>query len=186
MKRQLRKKLLEKRNALSEEEVIKKSKFIIRKLLHLKEFKEAKTALLYVSKENEADTTKLIKKLLKENKKTIIVPRVKKGKNELELHKISSFNDLATGHYSVLEPIKSSLVSADKIELVIVPGIAFDKKGNRLGYGNGYYDVLLKKVLSTTIALAYDFQVINHVPSDKLDVPLDIIITDKQVIRCIN
>jgi len=76
------------------------------------------------------------------------------------------------------------LFSADKIDLIIVPGIAFDKNGNRLGYGLGFYDRFLcsLKEVATIVALAYDFQVLDEIPNDHHDVPVDTIITESKII----
>ncbi len=78
------------------------------------------------------------------------------------------------------------LISINKIDLVIVPGIGFDQRGNRIGHGEGFYDRLLKNTNIFTIALAYEFQIIEKIPIDKYDTPVDIIITEKRVIKCKN
>ena len=75
-------------------------------------------------------------------------------------------------------------ISINEIDLVIVPGIGFDQKGNRIGHGEGFYDRLLKNTNALAIALAYEFQIIKNISIDKYDIPVDIIITEKRVIKC--
>jgi len=103
------------------------------------------------------------------------------------LHEIKDISELSPGYMGIPEPSLSGerLVRLDDIELVIIPGSAFDCSGNRLGYGGGYYDILLSegKRKVPVIALAYEEQLVDLIPSEVHDVKVDIIVTDKQVIR---
>ena len=111
----------------------------------MKDFKHATTILFYVSYDNEVYTHEMIKELLK-NKKNIVVPIADKKNRSLTLSKLDNWDDLEIGTYNILEPKLERIkkISLDSIDLIIVPGIGFDKKGNRIGHGKGYYDKLLK------------------------------------------
>ncbi|MBI4399828.1 5-formyltetrahydrofolate cyclo-ligase, partial [Candidatus Micrarchaeota archaeon] len=106
-------------------------------------------------------------------------------KKEIELSEIRSLEELAPGAYGILEPKKEFLRPAgyEEIQLVIVPGIAFDLKGNRIGYGLGYYDKLLPKLKCPKLALAFNFQVLPEIVEEKHDVKVDKIITETDVIN---
>lgn len=174
MKQKLRKQLLEKRNSLSNEEAETKSRIIIEKLKKDKDYIKAKTIMFYVSKGKEVRTHEIIKEALK-NKK-IIVPKVH-GK-DLLCCELKDFDKMEYSCYGILEPAEEVTCNMSKIELIIVPGIAFDKRGHRIGYGKGYYDDLLKKTKCPKIGLAYDFQIIDKIPVDEWDIKVDKVISD--------
>lgn len=152
------------------------SQIIQKTLLARDEWKKANTICLYISLPEEVDTRSLLSE-----KKSFVVPRV--WGSELRLHKIRSLKDVEPGSFGILEPKKSSL-SVDKsdVDLFVVPGIAFDRKGYRLGWGKGYYDRLLAGVKATKIGLAYNFQIIPRLPHKKYDIPMDIVITENETI----
>ncbi len=179
MKNRIRKELLEKRNKLSVYELLKKSNEIISKLVSLEEFKKAEKLLCYISFDNEVYTHGLIKEYV--GKKKIAVPVVRG--NELILSYINDWNDLSTGAYGILEPREIKIALPEDIQVAIIPGIAFDKKGYRIGYGKGYFDRLLPKMNALKIALAFDFQLLDELPREKHDVKMDMIITDKRILR---
>jgi 5-formyltetrahydrofolate cyclo-ligase len=182
----IRKVLKKKRLNLSKEEVLTKSELIKNRLFQIDEFKITKNILFYVSYNGEVFTHNAIKEALIDKK--VVVPISKKEDYSLILSKLDSFEDLQEGQYSILEPKKERTkeISTDKIDLAIVPGIAFDLNGNRIGYGKGYYDRLLKNIKAPIIGLAYEFQIIKKIPIDDYDKQVDIIITEKRVIKCKN
>ena len=98
------------------------------------------------------------------------------------------WDDLKISSYGILEPKKDKIknISSDKIDLIIVPGVAFDLKGNRMGHGKGYYDRFLNLVKSTSIGLAFEFQIIENIPVESHDKPIDMIITEKRIIKSLN
>ena len=96
---------------------------------------------------------------------------------------INDWNDLSTGAYGILEPREIKIALPEDIQVAIIPGIAFDKKGYRIGYGKGYFDRLLPKMNALKIALAFDFQLLDELPREKHDVKMDMIITDKRILR---
>ena len=184
MKRDVKKKILLIRDVQSNEEIIFKSLQIEKNLLDLEEFDKAKTVMFYISKGSEVHTRMMIKEAIRREKK-VVVPITKLDKKELVVSELLDLDELKLGAFDVPEPKNTKLVSADKIDLIIVPGIAFDKMGNRLGYGLGFYDRFLcsLKEGATIVALAYDFQVLDEIPNDHHDVPADTIITESQIIR---
>jgi len=186
MKNFLRKDLIKKRRKLSEFEINNKSQLIEKNLFELDEFKSSQTILFYVSYGNEVYTHDMIKKSL-DMKKNIIVPISDVINKDLILSKIDRWEELEKGSYKILEPKRKSEkeIFLDDINLIIVPAIGFDIKGNRLGHGLGYYDKLLKKSNQAThIGLAFESQIINHIQIEKHDIPVDKIITEKRVIYC--
>lgn len=184
MKDRIRNILKEERNNVSKSEILEKSTIIEKKLYDLTLFKKSKTVLFYVSYDNEVFTHDTIKKCLKE--KEVIVP-ISNTKNEtLILSKLENWEDLQNGPYGILEPKKIIEISPDKIDLIIVPGVGFDEKGNRLGHGKGYYDKLLQKSNAIKIGLAFECQIVDRIPTDKNDIPVDMIITEKRIINCKN
>jgi len=98
-------------------------------------------------------------------------------------HVIKDFRELEEGKYRILEPVDAKEVDLDEIDIVLVPGIAFDKKGHRIGYGKGYYDSFLRKVNALKIGLCMDFQIVDKIPSNEWDVGMDIVVSEKQVIK---
>jgi len=183
MKEKLRKEIKEKRRKQSKEENRKKSKEIKERLFRLKEYRDAKTVLFYVSYNGEAFTHEIIKEAL--GNKKVVVPISNKEDKTLSLSVLGSWDDLELGSYDIFEPKKECIreISVDKIDLIIVPGVAFDLSGNRMGHGKGYYDKLLGKTKAITVGLAFKFQLVENIPTELHDKPVDIIITEKQIIR---
>lgn len=137
-------------------------------LFSLKEFKRSKTILFYASFDGEVDTFEMMKQA-KKIKKTIALPTVIKARRKIMPRIIHNLNDgLHRGAYGILEPKEecSEAVGVSQLDLVLVPGIAFDKNNHRLGRGRGYYDRFLRQLPShiPTIGLAFDFQVVDRLP----------------------
>ncbi|WP_461832652.1 5-formyltetrahydrofolate cyclo-ligase [Aquifex sp.] len=182
LKERLRRKILDKRIALSEEERGLLSRKIAENLRSIPEYKRAKTVLLYCPVKGEPDLTTLFSELI--NRDALILPKVK-GKT-LELYKVNTLSCLKKGSFGIPEPEEGEKVSPDEVELFVVPGVVFDKEGYRLGFGKGYYDRLLRGVKSPKVGVAYSFQVIDKLPRDPWDIPVDIIITEKNIRRLKN
>jgi 5-formyltetrahydrofolate cyclo-ligase len=167
--------------AQSEEERIRKGLLIKEKLFSLEEFKRAKVVMFYVSTDGEVDTALMIDKTLKMGKKVAVPLILKKEKKLIASLILDRTKELRPGPYGILQPIASSLrpTPLKDIDLVIVPGIAFDKKGNRLGRGKGYYDRFLSEIPKgiPLIGLAFDFQLVDRLPHLAHDLPLDKVIT---------
>ena len=185
MKQTLKQEIMEKRKALSKNEVMEKSNKIKENLFSLPEFKEAKNIMFYVSFNKEVNTQKIIKGLL--GKKNVVVPYVVKRNPILQLSELKSFSELEPKTLDILEPKENFIreFSYKKLDLVIVPGIVFDKDGHRIGYGYGYYDRFLKKLNKNVkkIGLAFELQVADNIPEERHDVPVDFVITEERVLR---
>jgi len=140
---------------------------------------------LYSPIQNEVDTAAVREHALGAGK-TVYYPKM--GKSCLELLRVDASAEFATGHFGVLEPIgETRLMDPDPLGLmVIVPGVVFDSKGNRLGRGEGWYDRLLKQIGRNAIflGLAYQFQIVDEVPVDPWDQSVDYVITERRVIDC--
>lgn len=186
MKNKLRENILDRRTKMSSEEVNDKSILIQERLYSTQHYQSARTIMTYVDIQNEVETRSIITKALEEGK-NVVVPMC--GPNySLSPIKIDSFEDLRQGTKGILEPsTNSSVVDKQKIDLILVPGIAFDRKGNRLGYGLAYYDRFISDLSPSTvnIALAYSFQVLTEIPFEKHDQKVNIIITEKEIIKCV-
>ena len=183
-KNEIRNLLKNKRLNLSKDEILTKSKLIKNRLLKIGEYNRAKNILFYVSYNGEVFTHDAIKESF--INKNVVVPISKKEDYSLILSKLNSFEDLVEGHYGILEPKKDKIkeISYNKIDLMIVPGIVFDLKGNRIGHGKGFYDRLLKNTKVPIIALAFEFQIVKKILAEEYDKPVDIIITEKRIIYC--
>lgn len=181
MKNQLKESMLKKRNSLLKEEIIEKSRKIGQNLFNLEHYKSSKTVMFFVSFDSEAHTHEIIKEAL--TNKTVLIPKV--VHHEIEPSLIIDFDNLIPGKFGILEPIETMKIAYKNIDLVLVPGIVFDKEGHRIGYGFGYYDKFLAKVpKAIKIGLAFDFQVIGKIPREMHDAPVDLIVTDERIIRC--
>ena len=178
----LRKKALRVRNAISKIDQKKYSEKILKLLLSMPVLQSSSSIHTYVSKDSEVMTHQLIYTLLERNI-NVICPRIQKH-NELGHSTISSFNDFKKNKLGILEP-KEELpsFSINDLDVIIVPGLAFTRTGNRIGYGGGFYDRFLIKTNAVSIGLAFDKQVINKLPHNKDDSILDYIVTEKEIIK---
>ncbi len=185
-KHKQRKKLLNKRAQLDDKELVNKSEKIKARLFKVKEFKQAEKVMFYLAFKNEVFTKKMIELALKLKKK-IIVPSSDKENKQLILSEIKDYQrELKVGTYGILEPKAQYYRPIDKndLDLIIVPGVGFDKAGNRIGYGAGYYDRFLSQITAqiTKIALAYEIQIVEKIKVNQYDIPVDKIVTEKRVI----
>ena len=190
-KKALRKKILALRDALSIEERQSKSKAIKDRLFSLPQFIAARSVALFVSFRSEVLTESIIRQALSLSK-VIAVPITDRVRKQLLLSRIVDYTaDLAPGTWGILEPKPGSIrpLALDEVDLVIAPGVAFDRKGRRIGYGGGFYDGLLRALPARkpVVSLAFALQIIDTVPFDLAhDEPVDIIITEAGVIYCIS
>lgn len=183
-KRLVRREIIYRRDALTIGVRKVKDESIRARLTALPEFIKARTILFYASFRSEVDTFELLRYSIL-NKKTVVLPKVDEQNTSLTLYEIHTMADLAPGCYGILEPQAAedrSMPDAG-IDLVIVPGVAFDEHCNRLGYGKGYYDRLLAHKNAPAVGLAYEEQMLLHIPADAHDIKMDKIITDKRVIE---
>lgn len=175
-KRCIRSKILLKLRTQEKGEKDRKSKTIKERLFRTKVFKKAKIVMFYIAFDGEVNTTDMIEEAQKLGK-IIVVPLCKKYR----IIKACLFgvkDRLVKGPYGILEPMLENCVDLKHLDLVIVPGVAFEKKGLRLGRGKGYYDRFLKKLSNktTSIGLAFDFQILPSLPATTHDVSVNKII----------
>ncbi|MVX62750.1 5-formyltetrahydrofolate cyclo-ligase [Clostridium chromiireducens] len=187
-KKTLRKEILTKRKDIDNVEKEKMDKKILNKFYESKFYKDATNIFVYISYDSEIDTRLIINKALKDNKK-IYVPRTEFETRIMDAVEIKSFDNLIKSNYGILEPSKNEpCINPNELDLIVVPGVAFDRNGGRMGYGAGFYDRYFKKITKDNIeriiklALAYNFQVLDKVPMNEQDVPVDFIITEKEFI----
>lgn len=181
-KKVLRSQLLEKRNNIPQEDRIKKSKIIIDRLMATHEYNNATNIMAFASFGTEVDTHEFIKKSLA-NGKRIILPISIKEDRSLFLQEITNFDELKPATYGILEPEKIENFDRNKLDLVIVPGVAFDHRGYRMGYGGGYYDRFLSSLDKRTKIVAINFEelYIYRVIISKYDMKVPVLITDKKI-----
>ena len=178
-KERIRKELLKKRISLSEAERRKLSEKIVENLRKLPEYKKAKKVLLYCPVKGEPDLTSLFEEVMKE--KELVLPKVEG--EYLKLIKVENPSCLSPGAFGIFEPQSGEEIEPEELDFIAVPGIAFDIRGYRIGFGKGYYDRLLKRTKGKKVGVAYSFQVLERIPNDTWDVPVDIILTEKFVRR---
>jgi len=177
----IRKEILGRLNNQSREDRAKKSDIIKNKLLSSPEYNKARVVMFYVSMDEEVDTHRMIEEALKAGKR-VAVPYIEKETDDLIAAELEGLGNLEKGPYGILQPEKKHLkeVPLEKIDLVIVPGVGFDEKNNRLGRGKAYYDKFLGKLSprTVTIAVCFGFQLVKNLPIDTHDLPVGKVITD--------
>lgn len=163
------------------------SKNICETLLSSKLYINSKTLLCYAAINDEINTDYIIEKALIDNK-IVALPYCVDSNGTMEFYIIESFDDLKTGSFGVREPnINKCRKLVDfSNSIIIVPALCFDKNGYRLGYGKGYYDRFLEKHSFISIGLCYNSLVKNEIPINRYDLPVNYVITEKQVISCNN
>ncbi|RLD18143.1 MAG: 5-formyltetrahydrofolate cyclo-ligase [Caldiserica bacterium] len=180
LKIELRERIKKILRKIDEEERRRVSEEIKRNLLSLKILEKKNNILIYFSKSPEIDTTSIIEELHKEGK-NIYLPKI--IDSEILPAVLDGFENLKKGKYGIMEPTSSVFVDEEKIDAVILPGIAFDTSGRRLGRGKGYFDRFLKRCRNAIkIALSYSFQVVEEVPEEENDERVNVIVTENEVI----
>lgn len=187
-KPQIRKEIIAKRNELSKEQILDNSEKIFVRLYSSPLYKNADTIMNYVSIGNEVFTHDFIQRAISEGKK-ILVPKCEPNSRKIILSHVIDFErDLEKGFKGLIEPKKETLrpVSSDESDLILVPGLAFTKAGHRLGYGGGYYDRFLAGISKNIpkVALAFELQIVDTLPVESYDIPMDFILTEERLIQC--
>ena len=181
-KQQIREQAHANRNAQENKDEI--SREIVARCMTLPEYHKAKTVLFYIDVRSEVRTRNDLVNALSSGKK-IVVPYCVDG--ELELFHLENYDELAIGMYKILEPkdelrtVAAKKVDVKEIDLIIVPGVAFDRRGGRTGHGKGYYDKLLEHARPDTplVALAFECQLFDEIPMQDHDVFMDKVVTEK-------
>lgn len=180
-KKELREKVIMERDGLSKDEINKYDENIFKRVIESKYYKESKCIFIFVSYKSEINTHEIIKRALKDEKR-VCVPKIISLKEGMEAIEIKSFSQLKPGKKGILEPEDfSQKIDPKEIDVVFTPGLAFDNKGGRLGYGGGFYDKFFKRLKKDThkIGLAYSFQRVDFVPMEEWDVRINGIIVNE-------
>ena len=188
-KERIRKNIYAKRISLPAVDKNKHSLEIFKKLSNISEFIHSKNIMFYVATKSEVQTKNMIEKSLAMGK-NIFIPIMDDLSCNLKPSLLIDFDkELKKNSQGILEPKQEfqRIYSPEKMDLIILPGIAFDLKGNRIGRGKGYYDRFLKGVKPFTIkiALAFEIQIVKKIPLDLNDIPVDKVITEKRIIQCL-
>ncbi len=191
-KRALRRAMAERRDGVAVDRRVALSKRAAQVFLGLPEARAARTVAGFVSTRSEIDTDPLLSALRRRGAK-VVLPRVSTGllPPRLRFHRAKR-TELVFGIFGLLEPRpEAPEVAAHEIDLFMVPGLAFDRKGTRVGYGGGYYDELAAYVRAHPdatharfVGFGFDFQLVDACPTGEWDVPLDCVVTDERIVRC--
>lgn len=177
---------LERRNALSPEVRKRKSSQIIQHLISLPAVRDCQVLMAYMSMRSEVDTKELLTWAWEQGK-TVALPITVTREKRLVAAAVTSFSQLRRGTFGVMEPdfaLGARELDPALLDVVIVPGAAFDSRGYRIGYGGGYYDRFLPHTRCLKLGLAFVEQVYPMLPAAEYDIPVDLIVTDEGVIDC--
>lgn len=184
-KRSLRQQMLTQRRALSHDEWLTSSRLAQQGLLSLEEYREAACIALYAPAHNETDTSAILLAAFQAGKR-VLYPAV--CGHEMVLRHVEGMSSLAEGSFGILEPCPTGIDhTAETADLIVVPGVAFDGDGHRVGYGKGFYDRFLRHPgrRAHLVGLCHDFQLIEgKIPAEGHDIRMEIIVTDRRIIRC--
>ena len=190
-KQSIRKEVTEKKKRMSEEEIIRLSLELKEKFCSLEEYRSACVLYAYISYNQEVRTAPIIEQAWKD-KKRVAVPRTF-NEEYMEFIYINSFDELENGYMGIPEPKYEVFaddfdrIAQEQEVLMLLPGLAFDKEGSRLGYGGGFYDLYLEDYSEETnfikAALCYDFQIYEKLKTEDHDVKMDIVISNSRITR---
>jgi len=185
-KRDIRNHIAKLLGAISDKDLTEYTSKIENRLFEFANFLEAKITLLYIHHNSEVNTREIIKRSF-DYHKIVVLPAFNPEKFEMKLFKVDNLDaDLILGTRGIQEPHPSrcKCISIDVIDIAIIPGVAFDEKGGRIGSGEGYYDRLIPNLPVTTrkVALALESQLIQQIPMGSNDKHVDIIITEERII----
>ena len=184
-KKSLRATILAARDAMPDDVRRRASEAIAQRLLALDAYRDATSVLTYMSFGKELDTQTFFDQLLRD-KKIAVLPRIDKNTKSLKLHRVDRRADLVDGVWGIREPrIDAPLMDISDIDMVLMPGLAFDRAGNRLGYGAGFYDRLLADSADkpVRVAAAFDCQWVDAVPVDAHDRRCHWLVSETQSLR---
>ncbi len=182
-KERLRKRVIAARMGLDRGQAEVSGQAILEKVLGLEAYRRANLVHTYVSKENEVDTRALIGTCFAHGKR-VAVPVVMPGTKTLAHALINDLDQLVVGPWGLAQPDPAAatwLPSVARIDLVVVPGLAFDRRGQRIGWGGGYYDRFLAQVQGVKIGLCYDSLVLDCIPGELHDVPVDMVVAETTI-----
>ena len=183
-KSDIRRAMVAKRNRLVTSVRDEKCQGVYERLINWPTFQLARCVACYVSVQKEVETRGIIEYAL-DNGKQLAVPVTRAG-GVMDFQRISSLAGLQADRFGLLEPMgdDGQIISPGGLDLVIAPGIAFDRLGNRIGFGGGYYDRFLTQTHAIRVGLAYAFQLADLLPAESHDVRMDWLVTENEVISC--
>ncbi|MGZ5290741.1 MAG: 5-formyltetrahydrofolate cyclo-ligase [Actinomycetota bacterium] len=182
-KRALRRSVIERRDRIKAAERRDLSRRIADRLLALTEVRDAGTVMAFWSFGSEVDTAPLIERLHAAGAR-VVLPRVEG--DEIVAVAFAPGDPATPTRFGVLEPSGTDVVDPGDVDVVVTPGVAFDRRGRRVGYGGGFYDRFLPRTRPgvPAIAVAFGLQVVDEAPEGRADHPVDAIVTEDEVIRC--
>ncbi|NLP38020.1 MAG: 5-formyltetrahydrofolate cyclo-ligase [Firmicutes bacterium] len=187
-KKRLRQLIKEKRDQLTWQQVEEYSDKIAAQLFALPQYRSAQTVMYFLHFGKEVMTQKMVLESFAHGKRVVAPKTVKEGRQLLLAEITNLEEDLTPGPWNIPEPKVDILPQVDpqEIDFVVAPGLAFDEKGNRLGYGAGYYDRFFPRLRPGVplVAVAFELQILDNIPVEPWDKQVDMVITEKRVIRC--
>lgn len=180
-KRQLRDEMKKKRNNMNRTEKERMDKCIEEKFFNSELFRDSNSIFIYASMSEEVNTWGILNRCLKDGKR-VYVPKVHNETRTMKALRIKSTLELnESGCFGILEPTFGGEELIGDTDIILIPGLAFDIKGGRLGYGGGFYDKFLKEhKVGKRISLCYDFQIVEHIPMEEFDETVEYIITENK------
>ncbi len=173
-KQELRRAIRERKRAMTEEEIVERSNALAEKFYHTPAYQAAATIYGYLPYNQEVRTVPMLQRALDDGKR-VAVPKV--YGDEMRFIYLEDLTQVAKGYAGIPEPIADAPVAEDKQALVLMPGLAFDPQGHRIGYGGGFYDKFLaKEPHHPTLALCYEFQMQAHLDTEEFDIPVDTVL----------
>ena len=173
-KKELRRKIREKKRAMTEEQIESASRALGEKFAQCDVYKNARTIYGYLPYNQEVRTVPMLERAMREGKR-VAVPKV--YGEEMKFIYMDDLSKVETGYANIPEPIADGPGAEDPTALVLMPGLAFDEKGNRMGYGGGFYDKFLaQEPEHPTVALCYAFQMVENIPTEAYDIPVDCVL----------
>ena len=173
-KKELRNRIRQRKRAMTETEILEKSSRLMELFCGSEAYKNAKTIYGYLPYNQEVRTTPMLQRALNDGKR-VAVPKV--YGEEMRFIYLDDLSRVAAGYSNIPEPIADGPVADDADALVLMPGLAFDPQGHRIGYGGGFYDKFLQQEPNhPTLALCYDFQLLAHLETEEHDIPVDCVL----------
>ena len=173
-KKALRGKIRELKRAMTQEQIEQKSALLCEAFIGSEQYKQAKTIYGYLPYNQEIRTEAILERALQDGKR-VAVPKI--YGDEMKFFYLSDLSKVEKGYAGIPEPVADAPVAEDPSALVLMPGLAFTRNGDRMGYGGGYYDrFLAAEPAHPTVALCYEFQIVEHIPTEDYDIPVDLVL----------
>lgn len=173
-KKELRSRIRQQKRAMAEGEIEEKSRILGEKFRACPAYQQAQTIYGYLPYNQEVRTVPMLEQALADGKR-VAVPKV--YGEEMKFIYLTDLSQVSAGYAGIPEPISDGPVADDKTALVLMPGLVFDPQGHRIGYGGGFYDKFLsREPRHPTVALCYDFQMVDHLETERFDIPVDLVL----------